>query len=183
MIIEVEAKVAISEEEKARIIERLRELCPPERTHESKEEDLFFVSSYDPSFGTDKTLKLRRSDDGTKLIFKSRKSVEGLKENLEVEVGIKRGDEDDLLHLLRLLGFRESVVVKKRRLSFCVDECTVNIDDVEGLGSFLEVEVLADKCGVDKAYNKIASLLSALGLSHKKLIFKGYAEMIAAQVA
>lgn len=180
-MIEVEAKVAISEEEKLRILERLRSMCTLEGVRESEEEDLFFVSPHDPSFGVDKTLKLRRSDNEAKLIFKSRRAAEGLKENLEVEVRIREGDEGNLLRLLRLLGFKESVVIEKKRLSFSVDGCTVNVDDVKGLGSFLEVEVLADEGSVGDAYDKIASLLSALGLSHKKLIFKSYAEMMAAQ--
>jgi len=180
-LIEVEAKIAISEEEKLRILEKLRSMCPLERIRESEEEDVFFANPNDPSFGMDKTLKLRRSNNGAKLIFKSRRATKGLKENLEVEVRIKEGDEGNLLHLLELLGFKESVVIRKKRLSFSVDGCTVNLDDVKGLGSFLEIEVLASEGNADDAYDKIVSLLSALGLSHKKLIFKGYAEMMVAQ--
>lgn len=179
-MIEIEAKVAISEEERSKIVERLKSLCPL-RIREDEEEDLFFVSSYDSSFGVDKTLKLKRSSNEAKLIFKSKRTTEGLKENLEVEVGIRKGDEDTLLSLLKILGFKESVVVKKKRMSFCFDECTVNVDDVAGLGSFLEVEVLADEDGVDDAYHRIAGVLSALGLSYKKLILKSYAEMLVAQ--
>lgn len=180
-MIEVEAKVPITEEEKSRILEKLKTLCPPERIYEGEEEDLFFVSSYDDSFGADKTLKLRRSNDGAKLIFKSKRVHGGLKENFEIEVRIKEGDEDNLLRLLRSLGFRESVVVKKKRLSFRVDECTVNVDDVIGLGSFLEVEVLASEDSVDGAHDKVLGMLSALGLSHKRATHKSYAEMIAVQ--
>lgn len=180
-MIEVEAKVAISEEERSKILEMLRGLCPLERIHEEEEEDLFFVSSYDPSFGADKTLKLRRSSSGAKLIFKSRRAAEDLKENLEVEVGIRKGDEGNMLRLLRGLGFRESVIVRKRRTSFRFDGYAVNVDEVMGLGSFLEVEVLVDENDVEKAHYRIASVLSALGLSHKKVILKSYAEMLAAQ--
>lgn len=180
-MIEVEVKVAISEEEKSKLVEEMRSLCPSERVHEEEEEDIFFVSSYDPSFGIDKTLKLRRSSDRTKLIFKNKRAMKNLKGNVEVEVGIEKGSEDNILCLLRGLGFRESVVVKKKRTSFHLDGCTVNLDDVMGLGSFLEVEVLVDENEVDKAYQRIASVLSALGLSHKKPILKGYAEMLTAQ--
>jgi adenylate cyclase class 2 len=180
-LIEVEVKVAISEEERSKIIEELRSMCPLEKIHEKEEEDLFFVSSYDPSFGVDKTLKLRRSSNGVQLIFKSKRATKDLKENLEMEVGIKREDENDLLRLLRELGFRESVTVKKKRTSFRFDGYTVNVDDVAGLGSFLEVEVLVNENSVEKAYRRIASVLLALGLSHKKVVLKSYAEMLTAQ--
>jgi len=180
-LIEIEAKIAVSEEEKLRVVEKLRRMCPPERVRESEEEDLFFASPYDPSIGVDKTLKLRRSNEGAKLIFKSKRTQGRLKENLEVEVRIKEGDEDDLIRLLKLLGFREGVVVKKKRLSFCINGCTVNVDDVRGLGSFLEVEVLVNEDEVCDAYDRIAGILSALELSNKKLMFKSYAEMMATQ--
>lgn len=175
-MIEVEVKVALNDEEKEEVLNKLRERCLSERYYE--EEDIFFVSIHDPSLGIDKTLKLRRSNSEAKLIFKRKKADENVKKNLELEVRIRREDVGNLLQVLRHLGFKESLVVKKRRRSFYLDGCTINVDDVEGLGSFLEVEVLSNGEGEDKAFNKIVEVLSALRLSGKKLIYKSYAEMI-----
>ncbi|MEM0217225.1 MAG: class IV adenylate cyclase [Candidatus Nezhaarchaeales archaeon] len=175
-MIEVEVKVSLSEEEKQEVLKKLRETCSTEKIYE--EEDLFFISMHDPSLGIDKTLKLRKSDGEVKLIFKHRRPSKELKESLEFEVRIREEDVDNLLQLLRHLGFREGLVVRKRRRSFHLGECTINVDEVEGLGSFLEVEVLASEVEMKDVLSKMLEALSALRLSGKELIRRGYAEMI-----
>lgn len=175
-LIEVEAKIPVSEHEKQHILEKLRKISSTEKAYE--EEDLFFTSINDPSFGNDKTLKLRRSNGKTKLIFKSKRASNGFKENLEIEVEVKGNDLGNLIQLLNLLGFRESLAVRKKRLSFCFDHYTINVDDVEGLGSFIEIEILTDEGEVQRARNEILKILSNLGISEKEIIIKGYVEMM-----
>ncbi|MEM1824255.1 MAG: class IV adenylate cyclase [Candidatus Nezhaarchaeales archaeon] len=174
-MIEVEVKVVLSEKEKQEVLKRLREACSSEKVYE--EEDIFFISTHDPLLGVDKTLKLRKSDGEIKLVFKQRRPNRELKESLEFEVRVREEDVNNLVQLLRCLGFKESLVIKKKRRSFYLSECTINIDDVEGLGSFLEIEVLANEVEEGNVLNKILETLSALGLSEKKLIHRGYAEM------
>ncbi|MEM4576890.1 MAG: class IV adenylate cyclase [Candidatus Nezhaarchaeales archaeon] len=175
-MIEVEAKVPVSEREKQLILEKLRRINSMEKAYE--EEDLFFISINDPSFGNNKTLKLRKSNGRTKLIFKTKRAGDGFKENLEIEVEVKEKDTGNLVQLLNLLGFKESLVIRKRRLSFCFDHYTINVDDVEGLGSFVEIEILTDESEVERARNEISKILSVLGISEKEIILKSYAEMM-----
>lgn len=176
-MIEVEVKVVLDAKEKQEVLRKLRGTCPTEKFYE--EEDIFFTSMHDPSLGFEKTLKLRKSNGEAKLIFKLRRSDKDLKENLEIEVKIEGRDINNLLQLLKSLGFEENLIVRKKRRSFCLNGCTINVDDVEGLGSFLEIEVVVDEDKTDDAFNRILEILSALNLSKKELIRRGYAEMIA----
>lgn len=174
-MMEVEVKVALDEKEKEEVLKKLRKACSTERFQE--EEDVFFISTHNTSLGVNNTLKLRRSDGEAKLIFKNKEDNKDLKRSLEFEVRVKEEDVGNLLQILRHLGFKESLIVRKRRISFYFNGCTVNVDDVEGLGSFLEVEVLSED-EVNDAFNRILEALSALGLSEKRLIRKSYAELI-----
>lgn len=175
-MIEVEVKVALDEKEKQEVLRKLRETCSSERLYE--EEDIFFISAHDSSLGVDKTLKLRKSNGEVKLIFKRKRSNKYLKESLEFEVRISKEDVGNLSQLLRHLGFKEDLIVRKRRRSFCFNGCTINVDDVEGLGSFLEIEVLTSEAGANDVLSKVLKTLSALKLLGKELIRRGYAEMI-----
>lgn len=175
-MIETEVKVSLNEGEKDEVLRKLRRICPIEKFLE--EEDMFFISVHNSSLGADNTLKLRRSNGEVKLIFKSRKGGRELKRSLELEVRIREEDVGNLLQILKHLGLRESLIVRKKRRSFYFNGCTVNVDDVEGLGSFLEIEVLSCENEAGDVFNRMLEVLSALGLSGKKLICKSYAELI-----
>ncbi|MHC1627373.1 MAG: class IV adenylate cyclase [Candidatus Nezhaarchaeales archaeon] len=175
-MIEVEVKVAIDEKEKEEIIKKLNSHGEPLGAY--SEEDLFFRNVHDASYGKNKTLKLRRRNDEIKLIFKCKGANEEFKENLEIEVKIDEHDANNVLQLLKYLGFEESTTIKKKRIAYRVDDCFVNLDDVENLGLFVEIEVLTDEHKRGEAHEKIRKVLSILGISGKKLIRCSYVEML-----
>ncbi len=175
-MIEVEVKVAINERDKEKIIKRLN--THGELLGVYNEEDVFFKSLHDPSYGRDKTLKFRRRDDEIKLIFKQKGANGKFKENLEIEVKINEHDANSVLRLLRYLGFEESIIIRKKRTAYRVNDCIVNLDDVENLGLFVEIEVLTDEYKRGEAHEKIEKVLSTLGVSGRELVRYSYVEML-----
>ncbi|NJF25967.1 class IV adenylate cyclase [Thermococcus sp. Bubb.Bath] len=93
-------------------------------------------------------------------------------DELEVEVS----DFDITVEILKRLGFEEDVVVKKRRLVYKRGDVTFELSEVEGLGDFLDIEVLSDDVGYAK--RKIWEIAGKLGLGEEDVEPRLYQELI-----
>src|ERR1700722_7885311 len=98
---------------------------------------------------TGEAFRLRRVGTAGMLTYKGPKLPDTVKVRVELEVPLAEGDTPaaDCLELLKRLGYRPVAVVRKRRRPFSLQragfDLTVCLDDVEGVGRFAEVEVLA----------------------------------------
>ncbi|HWF35241.1 MAG TPA: cytidine deaminase [Solirubrobacteraceae bacterium] len=72
------------------------------------------------------------------------------------------------------------VVVSKRRRLFMWENVRIHLDDVDGLGTFLELEavVAPDGSDLDAARAKVARLRSELGISEDALVAAGYSDLL-----
>jgi len=93
-------------------------------------------------------------------------------DELEVEVS----DFDTTVEILKRLGFEEDIVVRKRRLVYRLGDVTFELNDVEGLGGFLDIEVISDD--VTEAKRKIWEVARLLGLSEKDVEPRLYQELV-----
>lgn len=119
---------------------------------------------------TDEALRIRvtHADDGggwsrAELTYKGPK-VDGTtktrpEENIEVQVDQVEG----LRWILERLGFSPVAKLKKQRKEFVVEGLTVCLDDVEGLGPFVEVEVIS--ADLEVARGRVLALFHRLGLT------------------
>jgi predicted adenylyl cyclase CyaB len=70
--------------------------------------------------------------------------------------------------------------VKKTRILFLIGQTRVHIDTVEGLGDFLELEVVLRPEQTEDDGRKIAeALLSEFGIKNDQLIAKAYVDLLA----
>jgi len=123
-------------------------------------------------------LKLRQFADGSgELIFYERPDRKGPK--LSSYRVIPVGDPRDLTALLvQALGVRG--VVKKKRELFLVGRTRVHLDEVEGLGSYLELEVvLADGESEAEGQVEARDLLARLGIASSQLVREAYIDLLA----
>lgn len=97
----------------------------------------------------------RRPSDYSVTYFKD---AEGLKEALTKALGVRTR-------------------VRKRRTLLVLDTTRIHVDNVEGLGSFLEIEVPVRE-DEEAAHRQLQSLVSALGFSWEDCIRKSYADLI-----
>lgn len=72
------------------------------------------------------------------------------------------------------------VVVSKRRRLFVWENVRIHLDEVEGLGTFLELEAVVAPDGSDlaEAREKVAWLRSELGISEGSLVAGGYSDLL-----
>jgi predicted adenylyl cyclase CyaB len=91
----------------------------------------------------------------------------------------RTSDPNALLEILTAtLG--KVAVVKKTRTVYLVGQTRVHLDDVEGLGSFLELEVVLRPDQTDEEGQKIAEdLLRQFGIDEQELIAEAYIDLLA----
>ncbi|ROT75248.1 hypothetical protein C7M84_006200 [Penaeus vannamei] len=137
------------------------------------QEDTFFNSPQG-------RLKLRIiKDDKEELIYYERPDQEGPKCSDYVKVTGKPGElSSDMRTLLeRCMGVKG--VVKKTRMLYMVDQTRVHVDSVEGLGDFMELEVMLRDDQTLEEGEKIAhDLREKLGVGLDDLLSEAYMDMI-----
>ncbi len=118
---------------------------------------------------TDEALRLRRVGDDSVVTYKGPKQGTLAKSRLEVELPLAADTVDGLGAILRQLSFRSVAVVKKQRRRFHLERggraFEISIDRVEGLGSFAEVETLAEEGVLQEAERAVLALAAELGLT------------------
>jgi predicted adenylyl cyclase CyaB len=122
-------------------------------------------------------LKLRETGAGeSELIFYSRADVAGTKQS-DYEIAPVT-DAAKLKSVLKQ-AFGETVVVEKTRLVSLIGQTRVHLDDVEGLGDFLELEVVLQEGQSPAEGHAIArDLMQRLGIQEEDLIAAAYADML-----
>lgn len=89
---------------------------------------------------------------------------------------------DSLREVLKL-AYGDAGRVRKVRTLFLVGRTRVHIDRVEGLGNFLELEVvLAEGEPVESGVAVANELLEKLGLSSQQLVAEAYVDLLAKEV-
>jgi adenylate cyclase class 2 len=133
---------------------------------------------------TDEALRLRRIGAQNRVTYKGPRLDRQTKTRTEIEVGLADGDRaaDDFLRLLGHLGYRPSLVVCKRRQihrlergGFHLEVC---LDEVDGLGRYVELEVLAEPEQLDAARSLLLRTAADLGLAESER--RSYLEMLLA---
>jgi adenylate cyclase class 2 len=88
---------------------------------------------------TDEAIRVRYVGEKVELTYKGPRMKSEIKRREEVSLRIGEGD---VKTLLRRLGFREVAKVNKRRRNYLLEGLKVSLDMVEGLGEFIEVELV-----------------------------------------
>ncbi|KAL2714179.1 uncharacterized protein V1478_016736 [Vespula squamosa] len=138
------------------------------------------IEQHDTFFKT-KTgrLKLRQFKDKTgEIIYYERPNIVGPKLCNYQKIKINAETFESLKNILTISNGIIGVVKKTRRL-FMIDQTRIHIDDVHGLGSFLELEVVL-KDDQDVSYGeKIAKdMMRQLNIESENLISEAYVDLI-----
>lgn len=109
---------------------------------------------------------------GATVTYKGPKQPGAFKARDEHESEI--ADPDALMAILRALGFSRVLTFEKRRETWRLGPCTVELDELPMLGRFVEIE------GPDRA--EIARVIEQTGLDAHRSIADAYAGLLAALV-
>lgn len=165
-MLEIEAKARASHE---KVRERLLELGA-KSLGEENQEDFYFAHPSRDFASTDEALRLRRSGKGFTMTYKGPKFDALTKTREEHEFAVS--DFEEARTALKSLGFREVRAVKKKRSYYSLRNYRVMLDEVEGLGEFVEVE----KEGEGYEARELVDFMKMLGI--KDLIRKSYLELL-----
>jgi adenylate cyclase class 2 len=134
---------------------------------------------------TDEALRLRNVGSDNFITYKGPKVDPATKTRREIELPLVAGQHTigRFTELLLALGFTPVASVTKQRRKATISwesldvECAV--DEVEGAGFFLELEISADDASLEIAKNSLTNLANRLGLhdqerrSYLELVFGG----------
>jgi predicted adenylyl cyclase CyaB len=92
--------------------------------------------------------------------------------------------EPDHLREVLTRALEVAGTVRKRRYLYLVGQTRVHLDEVDGLGQFLELEVVMRPDETDEEGSEIArELMVKLGVKQRDLIAGAYVDMMASQAA
>jgi adenylate cyclase, class 2 len=176
MALEIEAKMQVLDH--APIRQRL-ELAGARRLHRQLETNTFLDTLDHQLQSRDSGLRVRRARDiDTGLVtavitHKGPRQPGVMKTRPETEV--KVASYENAVTLLEELGYQVTLSFEKRRESWKLDECEVELDELPQLGRFVEIE------GPGEA--AIERVRGRLELGGQQLIQTGYATMVAGRLA
>ncbi len=139
-MLEVERKLRSPGNEQ--VIERLTTIGA-EKVSDETHEDVYFIHPCRRFKDTDEALRLRELGGAAELTYKGPR-MECSHAKAREEVTIDVGDTLSLRRILERLGFTELATIRKRRVSFALDKLMIAVDDVEGIGQFVEIELMTE---------------------------------------
>jgi adenylate cyclase, class 2 len=150
-----------------------------------EEIDLYFAHPGRDFAQTDEAFRLRRKGDANYITYKGPKIDATTKTRREIELPLGPGLESlaSWTALLEAVGFRPAGEVRKSRRKAAIAwqgrQVEASLDDVDGVGTFVEFELVVEEGGVEAARTCIQSLAQSFGLtqgerrSYLELLLKG----------
>lgn len=121
-------------------------------------------------------LRIRNSNGVVLLTLK--KTIIDENELIKLEKEVVVSDENEMISMLESMEYHEVLVVNKKRIECKYNEISICIDEVDGLGSFIEVEILSDDDREKELQDYLFTFLKSLDVYEKDRVFKGYDTLI-----
>ncbi|MDP6702388.1 MAG: CYTH domain-containing protein, partial [Candidatus Latescibacteria bacterium] len=74
------------------------------------------------------------------------------------------------------------VEVEKTRQVWLWENVRIHLDDVKGLGQFVELEAVTEEKGIEESHQRVETLMRALEISSDQLVEGSYGDIVAAIV-
>ncbi|HLC46150.1 MAG TPA: class IV adenylate cyclase [Candidatus Nanoarchaeia archaeon] len=125
-------------------------------------------------------LKLRQGNIENSLIFYDRKEARGPKTS---EILLARTLHDPGMREILAKVLEETVTVDKHREIYFIDNVKFHIDEVKGLGNFVEIEAIdrTGELGIENISDQCREFMRLLKIEEKDCIDKSYSDMLLRQ--
>jgi len=122
---------------------------------------------------TDEALRVRIKDKFIEVTYKGPRRKNGIKSREEISLRLSKNVFKNILTLFKKLGFKEYFIIEKYRKEYSLNDFNICLDDVKGLGKFVEIEILGEFGMVRK---RIIDLAKKLNIKSKP-VEKTYLEL------
>ncbi len=176
---EVEQKHRVADE--AALVAKLRERGG-ELEQPVEQSDQYYAHPCRDFAATDEALRIRTVGDKSFVTYKGPKLDATTKTRREIELPLGATDRDgpQFASLLEALGFTRVTIVRKRRRTFRITsgeyEVDGALDELDGLGCFVELELQANDENLESAKQTIKMLAAELNLGPSER--RSYLEML-----
>lgn len=175
MKLEIEVKLKIDKKSQIQSLRRRLKSCDAVPLSFQIEHDVFFDLPGGKLASADKALRMRIFLDkqgrpmGCVLTFKGPRKRGVYKTREEIELSLHR-QYHATAQMLKRLGYHKVLEYQKRRESWQLDKCKVELDELPELGWFVEIEGPSEKA--------ISQVLEKLQLASVKQAGETYVEMV-----
>ncbi|MFQ5611305.1 MAG: class IV adenylate cyclase [Anaerolineae bacterium] len=143
---------------------------------ESIKEDVYFAPRSSSQTGADERFRLRRSNGKAVVTFKQRRMVGNVEVNDETEFAVD--DAHAFYKLASHLGCVPYMIKRKHSRLYRVGQVRVELNRVERLGHFVEVEILCGPDEVDAARARVTEMLARLEVPPEKIEPQRYNDLL-----
>lgn len=125
-------------------------------------------------------LKLRQlgTDEGH-LIFYQREDLAGPKRS---DYEIAKTEDPEALRAILTKIHGAWVEVEKTRQVWLWENVRIHLDDVKGLGQFVELEAVTEEKGIEESHQRVETLMRALEITSEQLVEGSYGDIVAAGI-
>ncbi len=142
------------------------------------EHDIYYNAPHRDFGQTDEAVRVRYTDDHAVVSYKGPKIKKfGLKAREELNFAVESGETFGTM--LDRLGFTRTLEVNKWRETYKLGTATVSLDTVDGLGTFAEIEVIAEN-ETDNPTGLIEKIAKEIGANGEPIL-ASYLEMLLAK--
>lgn len=186
-MLEIECKAALRGVDETGLLRRIRALgFSPE--YERRETDLYYNGAFCDFRKTDEALRVREHTQGgvtrARVTYKGPKTDAASQTRLELETAVE--DAAVMRAILEALGYVPALAVSKARRGYAGSGAYADVhlclDTVDGLGVYLELEIVApgdlDAQKKESRVNLLLSLLDRLGIPAENRTRSSYLELL-----
>ncbi len=169
---ELEVKAWLRQYPVAEAVRRLEEAGCQLREATVQTDRVAAFSSADVEHPQAKTIVVRTREEGAATTFTLKKHLSAGLNSLELQVTID--DAATMLAIVGHLGLKEIVTVRKARRLGRLGDTVVCLDDVDGLGCFVEFELLSVEPLTDEHLRGLRAAMRDVFGSKVEIVEKGY---------
>jgi adenylate cyclase class 2 len=143
--------------------------------NEERQIDTYYNAPHRDFAESDEALRLRSIGRKNMLTYKGSRLDALSKSRKEITLSVSREPTEELLSSL---GFSKFGQVLKLRRNYKLGDLLVSLDNVENLGTFVEIEAVGEEKDFEFHEKRVVGLLERLGFSKGEIIRESYLELI-----
>lgn len=166
---ELELKIKASEREQDRVLDLIKNNSL--LLKDEDQEAIYYKTNYRDMIN--EWLRIRKEDNNYVLNYKRKE------DNKIKEYNVTIDNINNLKTIFKFLDLKETSIVSKHRVSYLYkDKYEFSFDDVDNLGTYIEIELKKYEYDFDKELDLLMNLINELNIDINKIELKRYPELI-----